>query len=134
MRQLVRRAGLGNDFHIDSAGMQGYHTGEAPDRRSAAMAARHGFPLDGQVARQVRKQDFEAFDWLLALDKGHLAQLQRLAPEGYAHKAVLFLEYAGITHTREVPDPYYGSVRDFEHVLELIVEGCEGLLAKLRTA
>lgn len=131
MRQLVQRAGLHQFFHVDSAGMQDYHTGEAPDRRSAAVAAKHGFPLDGQVARQVRRQDFEAFDWLLALDKGHLSQLQRLAPEGHAHKAVLFLAHAGITHTQEVPDPYYGSECDFEQVLELIVEGCEALLAKL---
>lgn len=134
MRALAERAGLAPHLTVDSAGMQDYHTGEAPDPRSAAAALRRGFPLDGLRARQVRREDFAHFDLLLALDGGHLRQLQRLAPAESAHKNVLFLEYAGVAPACDVPDPYYGTARDFEHALDLIVEGCERLLEKITAA
>jgi len=86
------------------------------------------------VARQVAREDFNRFDLLLGMDSGHLRQLRRLAPRGAEHKAVLFLEYAGITHATDVPDPYYGDADGFEYALDLIVEGCERLLEKIGTA
>ncbi len=132
MRQLVLRDELQDRIVVDSAGMQSYHIGESPDPRSAALAATRGFPLDGQVARQVMTEDFETFDLLLGLDKGHVRQLERLAPPGVRDKVVLFLEHAGVGRGREVPDPYYGSARDFELAFDLVLEGCEKLLAKVR--
>lgn len=134
MRQLVAQAGLAERIVVDSAGMQDCHTGESPDLRSAAVAKKRGFPLDGIVARQVRTQDFTEFDLLLGLDSGHLRQLQRLCPTGAEHKPVLFLEYAGVSRASDVPDPYYGGPRDFDYALDLIVEGCAALLEKLQAA
>lgn len=132
MRQLVAQAGLAEHIAVDSAGMQNYHSGESPDPRSAAAAGKRGFPLDGLTARQVRQEDFSDFDLLLGLDSGHLRQLQRLCPRGAEHKPVLFLAHAGVTRASDVPDPYYGGPRDFDYALDLIVEGCEALLTKLR--
>lgn len=131
MRQLLARAGLERRVGVDSAGMHGYHAGEAPDPRSRETSARHGFPLDGLAARQVRPQDFADYDLLLGMDSGHLAQLQRLAPQSQRHKAVLFLEYAGVAPGGEVPDPYYGGPREFEQAFDLILRGCEGVMARL---
>lgn len=132
MRQLVTRASLESRVQVDSAGMQGYHVGESPDSRSAEMAASRGYPLDGLTARRVEREDFQTFDWLLGLDGGHVRQLQRLAPAGLEGKVALFLEHAGVTSAREVPDPYYGSSRDFAYAFDLILEGCEKVLQKLR--
>lgn len=134
MRQLVARAGLGQRIAVDSAGAQDYHVGEAPDPRSAAVAARHGYPLDGLVARQVQAEDFHTFDLLLGLDSGHLARLQRLCPPSMRHKPVLFLEYAGMEGIKDVPDPYYGGEQDFQRAFDLILAGCEGVLRQVKVA
>ncbi len=125
-------AQAGDDrFFLDSAGTHGLHAGEAPDARTIAAAMRRGYSLSGLSARQVAPEDFERFDLLLGMDAGHVRQLRQRAPSQLKQKAVLFLEHAGVTHARDVPDPYYGTERDFEHTLDLIVEGCEALFARL---
>lgn len=130
MRHVIKREGLETQFHIDSAGTHGYHVGEAPDHRSVATAARFGVDISTLVARKVAAEDFEEFDLLLALDRGHYGLLARQAGEHRA-KVQLFLPYGGMA-AEEVPDPYYGSQRDFDLVYSLIERGCEGILLKLQ--
>src|SRR5690606_21957555 len=80
-RHLLREAGMDGRIGADSAGTHGYHVGEAPDRRTVACARRRGIDLSGLRARRVRAGDFEDFDLILAMDRGHLARLRELAPE-----------------------------------------------------
>ena len=132
MRYYVVEAGLGELVKVDSAGTTGFHAGDAPDRRSVAVAKKHGVGIDEQRARQVTAKDFHDFDLILALDKTHLQHLLRMKPAGAKAEVVLFLEYAGVAHMSEVPDPYYGDVRDFEYVLDLIVSGVKPIIDKLQ--
>ena len=88
------------------------------------------------VARQVRPEDFDRFDLLVAMDRDNLANLRRLAPdEQAARKARLLREFdpgsAGAPDL-DVPDPYYGGADGFDHVLDLVEAACAGLLARLR--
>ncbi len=78
MRALVREAGLEGRVELDSAGTGGWHVGDPPDARAAATARRRGIDLEG-AARQVRREDFEAFDLILAMDRENLRELRRLA-------------------------------------------------------
>lgn len=129
----AKAAALGReaDFIADSAGIQGYHAGEPPDHRAIETARRRGYSISGQRARRVRAQDFHEFDLILGLDLSHYEALKRLAPEGAKARIGLLMEYAQQTGTREVPDPYYGGMADFEHAMDLIEEGVEGVLAYL---
>jgi len=77
-RKLVREAGLEHRFDIDSAGIGAWHTGEPPDERATAVAARRGLALTGS-ARQVRAAELEDYDYVLAMDEENLAALRRLA-------------------------------------------------------
>jgi protein-tyrosine phosphatase len=118
----------------DSAGTHGYHVGQAPDPRAQDHARRRGYDLTGLVARQVEDADFQRFDLVLALDRGHLRLLQRLAGNAGDRAAIgLFLDHAeGSAAGQDVPDPYYGGAAAFDQALDLIETGVDGLIARLR--
>jgi protein-tyrosine phosphatase len=116
---------------VDSAGTHDYHVGEPPDRRAIEAARRRGVDLSAQRARQVTAVDFERFDYVLAMDQQNLEILLRRAPAQYQERIRLFLDFAPHAHTREVPDPYYGTANGFEEVLDLLEQASEGLLREL---
>jgi protein-tyrosine phosphatase len=118
-------------IEVDSAGTGGYHIGDPPDLRSQRAAARRGIDLSGLRGRQVTPEDFSRFDLILAMDRENLRLLQALRPPGSRAVTDLFLEYVGAPGYSEVPDPYLGTARDFERVLDLIEAGCRRLLAIL---
>lgn len=124
LRKRAKDHGL-HDLLIDSAGTHGLHAGEAPDPRAVEAAARRGYDLSGLRARKIRASDLEDFDLVLAMDRGHLRALRQLATPHQAHRVQPFLK-------RDVPDPYYGSPKGFEEVLDLIEVGCDGLIAEMR--
>ena len=128
-RHFAATAGI--DVEADSAATHGYHIGEPPDPRTIAAAAKRGFDLKALRARRVRREDFNQFDLILAMDGGHLEHLRAMRPEDARAEVQLFLDYHP-TGTGDVPDPYYGGPQGFEDVLDLVEEASRGLLAKLR--
>lgn len=133
MRGLVTKAGLGDRIELDSAGTGAWHAGSSPDPRSTAAAARRGISLAG-AARQVRLEDFDAFDMIVALDGANARDLRRLAPDSAAAGKVRLLrefDPAGGAEL-DVPDPYYGEADGFGHVLDLVDAACRGLLHELQ--
>jgi protein-tyrosine phosphatase len=132
LRAKLRAAGMDGQIEVDSAGTHGYHSGEPPDARAVRHAARRGYDIAKLRARAVQAQDFSRFHWLLAMDGDNLAWLRRQAPAEAAGRTLLLMSlarrHAGID---EVPDPYYGGPAGFEHVLDLVEDACEGLVARL---
>jgi protein-tyrosine phosphatase len=132
-KQYVREAGLQDKVLSDSAGTHDYHIGEPPDPRARDAAQRRGYDLESLRARHVSQKDFAAFDLVLAMDEHNLGILKRQCPPEHAHKLRLFMEFAGNSEVREVPDPYYGGPAGFERVLNLIEDAAQGLLHHIRT-
>ncbi len=132
LRDFVKRNSLEKSVQVDSAGTHDYHVGEPPDRRATAHARKRGYDISGLRARQVARRDFEEFDLLLAMDRGHLEILQRLSPPQHRGKLKLFLEYSGLAE-KEVPDPYYGVPEEFEQVLNMVEAASSGLIDHVRT-
>lgn len=133
-RALLERQGLSEQFFIDSAGTSGWHVGEPPDRRSQAAALERGIDLSQQSSRRLTAADFDRFDYLLAMDRGHHQAMLRMAPPGRENRVHLFLSFANLPDIQDVPDPYYGGVHGFSHVLDLVQTGCDALLAHIRQA
>ena len=106
--------------------------GQPPDPRALIAAARRGYELPRRRARQFLVQDFKRFDWILAMDKVNLRELQALRPSSYSGHLGLLLGMAGRPGPTEIPDPYHGSIWEFEHVIELVEQAAEGLLAAVR--
>ncbi len=131
-RHYVEQAGLGEQIHIDSAGTHDYHVGEAPDRRARQAAQQRGYDMSALRGRQVGPEDFSRFDYVLAMDRSNLANLERLRPPGAQSFLGLFLDFARSHAEREVPDPYYGGADGFEYVLNMVEDAAEGLLIHLR--
>ena len=119
------------EVEIDSAGTHDYHVGSPPDRRAIEAARRRGIDLSPLRARQVRPEDFERFDLILAMDEENLEELQRRAPSGIHRRIRLLMDFAPDAVSRRVPDPYYGGSQGFEEVLDLLEEASEGLLNEL---
>ncbi|WP_293931716.1 low molecular weight protein-tyrosine-phosphatase [Iodobacter sp.] len=133
MRQWVKDAGLSHAIEVDSAGTQNYHIGEPPDRRAQSHAQKRGFDLSFLRARSVQQSDFAEFDWILAMDNGHLKDLQRQCPPEYQSRVKLFLSFAPVPTQSEVLDPYYGGAAGFEAVLDQVEAGCAALLNHIKT-
>ena len=119
----VEFARAGIDAHVESAGTENYHIGERADPRAIEIAEANGYPLVQHRARQVQSADFDEFDWILAMDRVNLSALARHRTRAQSREGALFLMHAGLADVDEVPDPYYGQRRDFEHVLDLARRG-----------
>ena len=130
-RHLAARRGVLDRLRVDSAGTHDYHVGEPPDARSVAHAARRGYDLAPLRARQVSRADFHEFGRILAMDRGHLRQLQAIAPAGSPARLAMFLDHSAAWRGLDVPDPYYGGARGFEEVLDMVEEAAARLLEEI---
>lgn len=129
--QHVHLQGLNDKIKADSAGTASYHTGELADQRTRANAASHGLGLTHR-ARTFRAQDWHDFDLILAMDKSNLENIKRLCPNpALLSKAKLMREYDPEADSLEVPDPYYGTEKDFEDVYQILHRSTAALLASL---
>jgi protein-tyrosine phosphatase len=136
MRSLVQREGLEGQVVVDSAGTGAWHIGSSPDDRARRAATERGVQLSGR-ARQVRPEDFESFDLILAMDRDNERALQALAGDEQERAKVRLLREFDPASVEagdlEVPDPYYGAAGGFEEVLDLVEAACEGLLEEIRS-
>jgi len=131
-RRLLEDAGLEQQVVVDSAGTEDWHVGEPPDTRAQKAAWARGVDLADLRARQVADADFVNFDLILAMDRGHLRDLERARPDNAGSEIGLFLAYAPDLGLPELPDPYFGDDEEFESVLDLVEKAGHGLLADIR--
>ncbi|CAA9890597.1 putative Protein-tyrosine-phosphatase [Candidatus Methylobacter favarea] len=130
--KLLREHALEEHFILDSAGTHAYHLGEAPDLRAQKAALERGIELGHLRARKVALEDFEEFDFLLAMDCENYSALMDICPDKHKEKIGYFLDYASHLGEREVPDPYFGGKHGFERVLDMIEHASAGFLKTLR--
>ena len=131
LRALAEKRGLGERVQVASAGTHDYHVGDAPDARTLKHAAKRGYDLSAQRAQQVAERHFREYDYILAMDRGHLRILRSLAPRDASARLGMFLEASGRWKGEDVPDPYYGGVAEFERVLDMVEEASERWLDRV---
>jgi protein-tyrosine phosphatase len=124
LRHLAKEAGV--ELHVESAGTGDWHVGDPPDQRAQRHAKGRGYDLSAHTARQVSRSDFEAFDFIVAMDSGHLRILESQCPQ--PHRVKLRLLVAG----GDVPDPYHGGPEGFERVLDMVEAACRELLQDVK--
>jgi protein-tyrosine phosphatase len=126
MKHLVHEAGLADRFEISSAGTGAYHAGERADARSAEAARRQGIELTSE-ARQFVADDFDRFDYVVAMDRKNYAHLQHLARRAAERDKICLLRtFDSLAKIHDVPDPYFEN--NFDEVFEICRAGCAGLL------
>jgi protein-tyrosine phosphatase len=127
-RALVESEALGDRIATDSAGTIAYHVGEPPDRRARETATKRGIDLSDLRARKVVSEDFDRFDYLLAMDSDNYKELREICPPGFEGRLHMFMDFAAQRAEQEVPDPYYGGVAGFDRVFDMVEEASHGLL------
>jgi len=132
LRAAAERCGMADKITADSAGTYGGHAGQLPDSRMRAAASRRGYDLTHR-ARRITEEDFFDFDMIVVMDDMNYESVSRLAPgrEGL-NKLYRFTEFCS-RHPQwsHVPDPYYEGREGFELVLDLLEDGCEGILKRM---
>ncbi len=132
MQSMVEKAGLTAQIEIDSAGTASWHTGKLPDDRMRLAGQARGYTLD-HPARQIQAADLAKHDLVLAMDRENLRNILALDRDRrFADKVRLFCEFCTGHEEQEVPDPYYGGPEGFEHVLDLMEDGCQGILREIQ--
>lgn len=131
-RHVVNQKNMSDVISIDSAGTHAYHIGESPDPRSQSTAKSQGVDLSSQRARQIDSNDFERFDYVIAMDNANFENLKLVSDDNaQLSRLHLFMSFAKGWDNSEVPDPYYGEGNGFERVFNMVQSASEGLLAHI---
>lgn len=130
LRKKVAEQGL--DIEVDSAGTIALHQGEAPDHRMIETARKNGTDISFLRARQFKVSDFDAFDYIFAMDFSNKKNILSLARNNDDKDKVRML-LGELTNQEEasIPDPYYGTQKDFDHVYALVDQATDILIDKL---
>ena len=129
-KKRVRARGLEGRYEADSAGTHGWHEGEPADPRTIRVGEHHGVDVDS-IARGLHAEDFERFDVIVAMDRGHLREMRSRCPRGLAGRLRLMRDYDDKGKGGDVPDPYYGGPSGFEEVYAILDRSCQHLLDAL---
>lgn len=120
-------------FYIDSAGTANYHIGEAPDRRSIAVAKSYGIDISHQRGQQFRTSFFDVYDLIYVMDESNYENVIKLARNSKdIAKVKLIMEEDSSSNIKFVPDPYYGDESGFEYVFKLLDQVCDNIAKKLQ--
>lgn len=131
-RQLIRDEGLEEWIGIDSAGTHAYHIGKGPDARAQSTAESRGIDISDLRARRVMPEDFERYDYVIAMDYDNHEILAEMSPPHLRERLHLFMHFAPQLGETEVPDPYFGGQRGFERVFDMVEAASRGLLMDIR--
>lgn len=129
LRKVCQEAGL--ELTVDSAGTGNWHSGEPPDSRAIATAARHGVDIRAYRARQVRMADFTRFTHILAADHQNLTHLEALRPGEATAQLGLILDLVAGREGQSVTDPYYGDAIGFEQTWADVLAAARALVDRL---
>lgn len=127
LKHKVQQAGL--DWTIESAGTNGYHTGEAPHHLSQKVAKLNGIDICDQRARRFEKADMDRYDKIYALADDVVDEIRRIAREKFdPSKVDLLMNEAYPGKDISVPDPWYGPEPEYHEVYKMIDEACERIV------
>lgn len=125
-RKLVEQAGLADRFEIASAATSPWEVGKRPHPGTQAVLRAHDVALDPlKRSHQLTAAEFKTYDAVIAMDRENLRDLARF---GAARRLMEFAAEAGLP--LDIPDPYYDG--NFELVYQMVLAGCQGLLAAIR--
>ncbi|MGI6233324.1 MAG: HAD hydrolase-like protein [Prevotella sp.] len=133
MEKMIDDRKMTDRFEVDSAGIGGWHIGQLGDQRMRRMVASRGYSMTHHARQFDADSDFDRFDLILTMDDENYRIITRMARNDHDRAKVKPLTQFMTKHegVDEIPDPYYGGERDFAWALDLIEDGCSGLLDTL---
>lgn len=128
-RKLVKDEGLETKIQVDSAGTASWHIGKSPHEGTITKLAEYNISTEGQVCRQLQKEDYETFDYLVAMDGSNMKNMYTMIGIQDDEKVIRLLDLT--SHKKDLPDPYHTG--DFQETYDLVLEGCKELLKKMKS-
>jgi protein-tyrosine phosphatase len=130
-RTMAEREGVADSFFLDSAGTLAGHVGQPPTALVVDVAAQRGYDVSRHRARLAVAADIDRFDYILGMDRGHVAELRWMATRSTMDRVQLLTAFAPQIGVTDIGDPYRGTRADYERALDLIEVSCRGLLRAL---
>ena len=122
---------LGLSWKVDSAGTSGYHNGEAPHTLSQKIASLNGVNISLQRSRQFSAEDIDNFDHIYVMDAANYQDVKKICGNRWNEtKVSLLLNEAYPGENRNVPDPWYGTEKDYHLVYEMLDKACQQVIVK----
>ncbi len=132
MRHKLKSNDMDHIISVDSAGLINFHEGELSDSRMRYHAKQRGYNMTHR-SRPIQSSDFQKFDMIIGMDGSNIKRLHQLASNPIeSNKINIITDYNIKYDVESVPDPYYGYDKDFEYVLDLLEDACDGLISKLQ--
>ncbi|WP_155593276.1 low molecular weight protein-tyrosine-phosphatase [Lysinibacillus cavernae] len=128
MRDLVEKNHLRDKIEVDSAATSSWHIGEPPHRGTQDKLREYGISTTGMEGRQLQKTDFESFTYIIGMDESNIHNIRTILSDPHSPKIFHFLDLT--QYRKDVPDPYYTD--DFQETYDLVQEGCQALLEKIK--
>jgi len=129
---LLEKKGLTDSFIVDSAGTGSWHIGKKADSRMRIAAERRDLNILSR-ARQITSNDFEEFNYILAMDDSNFRNIQDLKNKTSTEFASIkkIQNFRSVFNEQEVPDPYFGGNEGFDHVLDILEDSVSGFLESI---
>ena len=127
-RDLLKKENLTNKVTVDSAATSSWHIGSPPHKGTLSILKKYDVSSDGLVGRQLTKDDFEKFDYIIGMDESNVKNISEVTGNPHHPKIIRLLDLT--EHKKDVPDPYYTG--DFEETYQLVSDGCRALLEKIQ--
>ncbi len=127
LRDMVTKRGMGDKFQISSAATSMEEIGNSVHRGTREKLKQQGISTEGKYAVQLKKQDYEKYDYIIAMDQNNLKNIKKIVGEDKQKKVSLLLSFA--QENRDIADPWYTG--DFDKTYDDIVKGCKGFLEKI---
>lgn len=127
-RDLIHKENLDSQVTVDSAATSSWHIGSPPHKGTLAKLKEYSISSEGMAGRQLDVADFEKFDYIIGMDESNISNIREMLGQPDHPKIIRFLDLTD--HQKDVPDPYYTG--DFQETYDLVKDGCDALLAKIR--
>lgn len=132
LQHKAKAAGL--NWIVESAGTNGYHTGEPPHHLSQKVALLNGINISNQKSRKFIGKDLNEYDIIYPMANDVLQDIKRISGNTFnSQKVILFLNEIFINQYNDVPDPWYGEEEGYHKVFGLIEKTCDEIIKKYKT-
>lgn len=128
-RKHIEANGMEEHFACDSCGTADYHIGKLPDQRSVENARENGLHYTHR-GRQLSESDYEEYDYIIAMDESNLGNIQHRNPNGHSN-IFKMRDFDTIDKGSDVPDPYFGGLKGFQDVYDILDRATSNLLEEL---
>ena len=127
MKNLVQKAGVADQFYIDSAGTSDEEHGNGVHPGTRKKLAQEGIYCGNHRARQMKKSDYDDYDYLIGMENSNMRNMMRICGGDSEHKMYRLLDFSN--RHDDIADPWFTG--NFEDTNRDVDEGCRAFLKYL---